>query len=239
VLPLRALIVDDEASSRDRLRRILATLSQRIEVVGEAANATDAELLLASANVDIVFLDIVLPGMDGLSLAARLGRRPAVVFVTAYADRAVDAFDTFALHYVLKPVEPAALERALVKVLAVAPPRYPSSVPCRSGSRVDLVDTADILFFQSDHKYTLVRTRDEGADEPRREHLLDLPLVALEDALDPSVFRRVSRSAIVNAAWLSGYTALPDGRAELHFKGHERLTLTASRAHASWLRSRP
>jgi two-component system response regulator AlgR len=239
VLPLRALIVDDEDSSRDRLRRTLETLSRRIEVVGEAANATEAELLLASANVDVVFLDIVLPGMDGLSLAARLGRRPAVVFVTGHAERAVEAFDTFALHYILKPVEPAALERALVKVLALAPPRYPSRVPCRSGSRVDLVDVSDILYFQSDHKYTLVRTRDQRSDAPRREHLLDLPLVALEEALDPSVFRRVSRSAIVNAAWLSGYTALPDGRADLHFRGHERLTLTASRAHAAWLRSRP
>lgn len=118
--PLRCLIVDDEAPARDELRFLLDAIPHT-QVIGAAATAEEAEMLLRAVEYDVVFLDIRMPGMGGLDLAARLTTEPdhpAIVFTTAYPDHAVDAFELSAVDYLLKPFDEERLSQALDRVAA-------------------------------------------------------------------------------------------------------------------------
>ncbi len=235
---LRAIIVDDEAPARERLRRLLGKREALVEVIGEAASADEAENLVHSSQVDLVFLDIVMPGRrDGFDLARDLGRRPAIVFTTAYAERSVEAFDTCAVHYLIKPIDLEKLDRALAKVQRITPKRFRTSIPCRLGARVELVPVDTILAFEADSKYTIVRTMRSGASVSPGEHIIDIPLVALEECLDPDVFVRASRGALVNVSKVRSFTALGDGRLELRFNEEPDLSVVVSRRHAAAFRT--
>lgn len=232
---LRTLVVDDEAPARERLRRLLSMRESLIELVGEASSADEAEALVYASRVDLVFLDIVMPGRDGVDLASRLGPRPLVIFTTAHADRMLDVFDTYAMHYLIKPIDLEKLDRALAKVQRVQPKGFRASISCRSGAHVELVAVTDVLAFEADSKYTFVRVA-PSRDPGKREHIIDVPLVALEESLDPRLFVRASRSALVNLKKLRGFTSLADGRLELQFAEDSALTVLVSRRHAAAFR---
>jgi len=169
------LIVDDEPLARSRLRTLLegcAKESREHYQIHEAGHATDALEQLETANgrmVDIVLLDIHMPGLDGLALAQRMqqfARPPAIIFVTAHAEHALNAFDLNAVDYLTKPVRQQRLQQALVKAgrVALAPPTAPEfvgdgdSLLIQERGRTERVPMSHVLYIKAEQKYLTVRT---------------------------------------------------------------------------------
>lgn len=212
---IRTLIVDDEALARRGIRQHLAGEAD-IEVVGECGDGLAAIDAIAALQPDLVFLDIAMPEADGFDVVAAVGAdcMPATIFVTAYDQYAVRAFEIHALDYLLKPVEPARIQAALARAraqLAAKPDdlavrvaavlgelgrgparRYVRRLPIRKTGRVILVDVDDVMRFEATGNYIEVHTRE-------RMHLMRETLSSLKARLDPDGFVRVSRSCIVNA----------------------------------------
>lgn len=212
---IRALIVDDEALARRGIRQYLEAEAD-IEVVGECSDGIAAIDAIEALQPDLVFLDISMPEADGFDVVAAVGpdNLPATIFVTAYDQYAVRAFEIHALDYLLKPVEPeriqAALTRARVQLsarpdglaarvaavlgeLGSGPARrHVRRLPIKKNGRVIVVDINDVLRFEATGNYIQVHTREHM-------HLLRETLTGLEARLDPDYFVRVSRSCIVSA----------------------------------------
>jgi two-component system LytT family response regulator len=212
---IRALIVDDEALARRGIRQYL-DLESDIEVVGECSDGVAAIDAIAALQPDLVFLDISMPEADGFDVVAAVGadNMPATIFVTAYDQYAVRAFEVHALDYLLKPVEPARMQAALARAraqLSARPSdlaarvaavlgelgrgparRYVRRLAVKKAGRVLLVDVDEVMRFEATGNYIEVHTRE-------RMHLLRETLTGLEARLDPDGFVRVSRSCIVNA----------------------------------------
>jgi DNA-binding LytR/AlgR family response regulator len=202
------LVIEDEPLARQRLTRLLRAAPGEREVL-EAANGPEALRSIESCQPDVVFLDVEMPGLSGLDVLEKLpNRRFEVVFVTAFQEHALRAFDEGACDYVLKPFRPerlyAALERASRRVdmrAQLAPPSTstteagPSgsleSIVIREANGVRVIPLADVVCFMSQDHYTLVFTRDG------QESLSERSLAALEDTLDARVFTRAHRKCIV------------------------------------------
>jgi two-component system LytT family response regulator len=249
-MTIRAVIVDDEPLARRRLKQLLA-VHPTIEVAGEAGDGETACALIAEVSPDLVFLDVQMPGLSGFDVLARLRSRPRVIFITAHDEFAVRAFDEQAVDYLLKPVEPARLERALARVIGTAATdarvederlaRLMDAVERRSagwrriavrrGPKVILVEPASILFCRAEDKYTVLYTADG-------EHILDRTIDDLEQTLDPSTFLRIHRSVLVNLACVKDLTAVEGGRFVVSLKDQAGTTLYASRAGAKLLREK-
>ena len=202
--PLRIFLVDDETPARTRMRALLDDLKAELPnvVTGEAANGHEGLSLLAEHPADVALVDIQMPQMSGLEFARHLtslDKAPAVVFVTAHDQYAIEAFEVNALDYLLKPVRAARLAAALTKAAASgavkrealekaarAPRRYLSVA---ERGRITLVPVAEILYLRAELKYVTIRTRE-------REHLLEESLTALENEFGDA-FVRVHRSCLV------------------------------------------
>lgn len=205
---LRLFIVDDEAPARARLRMLLSDIAAQCphEVVGEAENADGALAGIASHKPDLVLLDVQMPGATGIEMASTLAKTqgaPAVIFVSAYDNYAVDAFEVHASDYLLKPVRAARLADALQRVRqrlqlpvqqAQGSGRQHFSVQDRG--RVMLVPVAEVLYLKAEQKYVTVRTK-------AREYLIEDSLVSIEEELAP-LFIRVHRNALVARAAIVG-----------------------------------
>ena len=244
---LRAVVVDDERLARVELRRLLAAHPE-VEVVGEAADAPTARALLhdlgrAGTPPEIVFLDVQMPGETGFDLLASLDAvPPTVVFVTAYDDHAIRAFEVSALDYLVKPVAPSRLARTLAR-LASAPPDAtgePEGDPAgesprlRAGDRVFVKDgdrglfvrLGDVRLFESEGNYVRLY---HGAERP----LVLRSLSALEARLDPGVFFRASRKHLVNLAHVADVEPWFNGGLRLVLDEGDVIELSRRQAHAS------
>jgi DNA-binding LytR/AlgR family response regulator len=200
----RCLIVDDEAPAREELRYLLDRF-EHVQVVGEATNAEEALVLLASLEYDIVLLDIRMPGGTGLEVATALREaphQPKVIFTTAYPDHAVEAFDLEAADYLVKPFDAERLGRALDRALsaeeheprlAPTPPRTTESlgrIPVHRGDRTVLVDEAAVVYASAARGYSYLQLFDERV-------LVNFSLNELERRLQGHFFR-AHRSYLVN-----------------------------------------
>jgi len=206
---MNALIVDDERLARSEMRRLLAAHPD-VTVAGEAANADEAEVRLRTADVDVLFLDVQMPGASGFDLLERLDTLPLVVFTTAYDEYAVRAFEVNAFDYLLKPIRPERLAAVLEKARAQAssPPAtagqkrtWSDRVFLRDGDRCWIVALADIELFEADGNYTRAFFK---AERP----MVRTALQSLETRLDPAIFFRASRRHIIN---LRHVEAIDDG----------------------------
>jgi DNA-binding LytR/AlgR family response regulator len=222
----RALIADDETHLAHYLRDQLAKLWPELEIVAIARNGLEAAAQIAELQPDIAFVDIQMPGLTGLEVAGGIEGLTRVVFVTAYDEYALTAFDAEALDYVLKPVTAERLARtverlqralapregaasapaddaALARALrALQPSPAPGAAPLRwirasQGELTHQIAVADVLFFHADDKYTCVRTA-------KAEYLIRTPISELAAQLEPQQFWQVHRSTIVNLAHLAG-----------------------------------
>jgi len=199
-MKLTALVVDDEALARARLRTLLGDCkSPMVSVEGEAANATQAVELLRRQQFDVALLDIRMPGADGLTLAQALRalpHPPALVFVTAHAEHAVQAFELEAVDYLTKPVRLERLQQALQKVERLvlnrkeSEPEIPEEVLVIQGrNRTERVPLSEVLYLKAEQKYVTVRTAEKS-------HILDGSLSELEKKYAPQ-FMRIHRNALV------------------------------------------
>lgn len=200
----RIFIVDDEEHARSRLAILLADIAEECpnELVGQASDAAGALQGIVDTRPDIVLLDIQMPGMSGLDLAARLAREgeemPAVVFVSAHEDYALNAFDVHALDYLVKPVRAARLAQALKRVATLrgrSSGGAPEATPRRAHftvherDRLLLVPVTDVLYLKAELKYVTLRTR-------TRDYLIEDSLSSIEEEMD-DVFVRVHRNTLV------------------------------------------
>ncbi len=238
-----AVIADDEPLLRAQLRSRLARLWPELAVVHEMENGRDIDLVLQQHAPLLFFLDIHMPGVNGLEAARAIGKRAHVVFVTAFDQYAVEAFEQGAIDYVLKPFNEERLSTTVERLkerLGGEPPvleQLLSDLSSRLGGRnadhlrwikasvgqnVRLIPVEEVLFFQSVEKYTRVVTCDS-------ETLIRKPIKELLDELDPSRFWQIHRATIVNVDFIAAVKRGLKDQAELSLRDHREI-LTVSRA---------
>jgi two-component system LytT family response regulator len=198
---LKVILIDDERLARSELKRLLQEFPD-VEIIGEAANADEAIEKIEALNPDLIFLDIQMPGKTGFDLLTQLEKAPHVIFVTAYDEYALKAFDVNALDYLMKPVEPKRLADALLKVKQKDEEEMLSynnrgvlgehdQVFVKDGERCWFVKLSDVRLFESVGNYAKVFF---GINKP----LILKSLNALEERLDEKVFFRANRKHIIN-----------------------------------------
>jgi len=225
-----ALIAEDEPLLADELADSLGRLWPELEIVARARDGIEAVRMVDEHRPDVVFLDIQMPGMTGLDVAKQLGTRAHVVFVTAFDQHAITAFEQGAVDYVLKPVAVPRLATAVSRVkerLGRAPAdlsgllrdlaaqrgdgrNYLRWVNASVGQTIKLITVEEICYFKADSKYTLVVT-------PTAESLIKKPIKELCDELDPGQFWQIHRSTLVNVNYVAGVSR--------DFRGHLQLKL--------------
>ena len=240
-----ALIADDEPHLARALATELAAMWPDLQLLPVARNGVEAAERIAALKPDLAFLDIQMPGLTGLEVAQGIEGATRVVFVTAYDEYAVQAFEHAALDYVLKPVKaerlrrtidrvqralsrPAADDGALLAALrqlvpTAASPERLRWVRASNGDITHQVAVDEVLFFRADDKYTCVQTANT-------EHLIRTPIAELAAQLNPAQFVQVHRSTIVNLAHLAGTRRDDTSRLYLRMKGHDT-ELPVSRAY--------
>lgn len=246
--PRRLLIADDEAPLRDWLRRLLAGVAPDAEIVAEAADGVAALAAIETHAPDVAFLDIRMPGLTGLEVAARAAGRCRIVFVTAHDEFAVDAFDQAAVDYLLKPVTGERLARTWARLatpapqaqlagllrdlLAAAPaatasPARPAALRWLRlglGDTVHLVDAHTVDYFEATDKYTTVHVEGKAL-------LMRTGLGELEQQLDPDRFWRIHRGIVVRVDAIGSVTRDLMGRVWVSLRSGAK-PLPVSRAHA-------
>ncbi len=236
---LVAVLADDEEAPRTQLRRALERVAPAMDLVAACVNGTDAWDAWLEHQPDVCFLDIRMPGLTGIDVARRIAGRSQVVFVTAYGDHAIEAFDAGAIDYLLKPVEPARVALMIERLHAriAQPPladlqpllerlserlRAPSLATIQSsqGRQVRLIPVDEIVFFEADARYTRV-VHDSG------EALIRTPLKELLIQLDERVFWQIHRSVIVDHRRIAVATRIDETHMEVSLRGRsERLPVS-------------
>ena len=230
---MRAMIVDDEAPARSELRFLLEETG-RVESITEASSAREAVEKLMEAKAEVIFLDISMPKTSGMQLAEalhKLKNPPAIVFVTAYSEYALDAFGVNAVDYLMKPVESDRLELALDKVEARAPKAEPAApqshssverIPVVKSGRKVLVPIDQIRYIEAKDDYSCIYTDND-------RFLSTISLAKLEEKLAPHGFFRVHRGYIVNLEFVEDVEVISSGILQLGIKGIEGKKISVSR----------
>ncbi len=239
---MRALIIDDERLARQELKSLLSQYHE-VEVVGECSNAESAIEKLAELKPDLIFLDIQMPGKNGFELLQELSPVPEVVFVTAYDEYALRAFEVNALDYLLKPVQEARLAETIRKInarekrevreehVAVLAPigilHEEDQVFVKDGEKCWFVKLKDVRLFESEGNYVRIYFQ---TNRP----LILRSLNYLDDRLDNKVFYRASRKHIINLRWIESVENWFNGGLMVKLKGGEQVEI--SRRQASRLK---
>ena len=230
---MRAMIVDDEAPARSELRFLLEETG-RVESITEASSAREAVEKLMEAKAEVIFLDISMPKTSGMQLAEalhKLKNPPAIVFVTAYSEYALEAFGVDAGDYLMKPVESDRLELALDKVEARAPKAEPAApqshssverIPVVKSGRKVLVPIDQIRYIEAKDDYSCIYTDND-------RFLSTISLAKLEEKLAPHGFFRVHRGYIVNLEFVEDVEVISSGILQLGINGIEGKKISVSR----------
>ena len=248
--PIRAFLIDDEPLALKRLARMLDATG-RVEIVGRATNPEKGLQQIAGQPVDVLFLDIHMPGLSGFQVVERVPAGPMVVFTTAYDQHAVQAFEVNAVDYLLKPVERERLDRALDRVAGrrdapagdelrgaldrlarhLRASTYLDHLASRARERVHLIAVDQVT-------HVLARDRATYAVTATTEHMLDMTIAEVERRLDPTRFIRIHRGILVNLAWISELHADFGGRLLARIKDDRRTELVVSRDRVRALKER-
>lgn len=244
---LSALIVDDEPLAREGLR-LLLTEHVRSPVIAEAVNGLEALTYIRAAKPDVVFLDVQMPAMNGFDVVKGIAAEcmPAVVFVTAYDQYAIQAFEINAVDYLLKPVARSRFAQTIKRVLSrlkehgesarqitallqalSAPPRYIERVSVRVSGKTQFVNLDDVEWIQAAENYVQLHLR-------TTRHMLHVPINTLQGVLDPAMFMRIHRSHIVNTRQVKELETAMHG--ELVLVLHSGARLHSSRTYHDTIR---
>lgn len=234
-MKIRTLIVDDEPLARSNLR-VLLRLDPEIEIVGECGSGAEAVAKIRELTPDLLFLDVQMPECDGFDVLELLGRSvpPAIVFVTAYDQYALRAFEAGALDYLLKPFDNARFERALARARqrlarASEQPKKLERLVIKSVGEVAFIKVSEIDWIEAADYYSSLHV---GA----KTYLLRRSMTELEQELDPKMFSRIHRSAIVKLDRVRGLKLSEDGEYDVLLENGVRLRM--SRRYRKQLQSR-
>ena len=253
---MKAYLVDDEMPALKRLTRLLEA-TRRIQVVGSTTNPIQAIDAISADPPEALFLDIQMPEINGFELLSRLDRQPVVIFTTAYDQYALKAFEVNSIDYLLKPVEPEHLERALNKLEQFRSTRPEwldrpdfravleelsrslrgphieklDRIPIHVGDRTRLLDLSHITHFFSQDRLTYA-----AADG--KTYCIDRTIAELEQQLGNSRFVRIHRGALLNVDWLDELTTFFTGRMVVRLKDEKRTELTVARDRVRALKER-
>jgi two-component system LytT family response regulator len=257
---IRAYLVDDEPLALQRLARLLASYRE-VTISGMATDPGEALRFLSGEQgkgIDLLFLDIQMPGMTGFDLLSRLSEQPLVIFITAYDEYALRAFEVNSIDYLLKPIEPEQLERAVRKLERLRPfarpawqksedlpqllhelaaslrgekHEYPHRIASRVGERITFLDLEAVTHFQAMDKLTYAITNG-------RQHSVDQTIAELEQRLDPGRFRRIHRAVLVNIDWIQEVNSWFAGKVVITLKDGRHTQLTVARDRVRSLKSR-
>ena len=257
--PLRAYLVDDEPLAIERLARLLANF-EGLTVAGSATDPAGALNFLlgpSGKSIDVLFLDIEMPGMNGFELLSRLTEQPFVIFTTAYDQYALRAFEVNSIDYLLKPVEAEQLERALSKLQRLRPAvrqewqrspdlpallhelaislrggrsDYPRRIATRVGERISFLDLETVTHFLAQDKLTYATVNG-------RKHSVDQTIADLERRLDPARFLRIHRAILVNVDWIQELNSWFAGKVVVTLKDAQHTQLTVARDRVKILKS--
>lgn len=240
-----ALLADDEPHLLRHLAELLATAWPELQILAQCRNGPEAARQIEALQPDLAFLDIRMPGLSGLEVAQGIECATRVVFVTAYDEFALQAFDAAALDYLVKPVtaerlarsvarlkeavrQPDADDARLVQALGQLHPPPAANTPLRwvrasQGEWTQQIAVDEVLFFRADEKYTVVQT-------PDREYLIRTPIAELSQQLDPQQFWQIHRSTLINLRHLEGARRDEVSRLRVRMRGHAQ-ELPVSRAY--------
>jgi DNA-binding LytR/AlgR family response regulator len=247
---ITAIIAEDEIPSRDLLKEQLLSVWPDLYIVGEAENGVEAKQMIEEFRPDCAFLDIKMPGLSGMEVARQTAGICRVVFITAYDQYAVDAFDNEAVDYILKPANEERLARTvnrlkarisskspiedisetlerLMRKINIHKPvqQYLQWVRAQVGDSISLIPVDKIYFFQARDKYTTVMTKNE-------EYLIRKTIAELAKELNPDLFFRIHRGTIVNARFIERINTLPSSRGQLKLKDRPEVH-TISRSYSN------
>lgn len=246
-MKLRVYLVDDEPLALERLRRLLEKTG-KVDVTGQATEPETAVAALTNDCPDVCFLDIEMPRLNAFDVLAQLPRQPIVIFTTAYDQYALKAFGVNSVDYLLKPVDPEDLKRALEKVerlrgagaaqgdlqvviknlaesLQKASLEYPSRIASRLGDRLWFLDLSRVSHFYAADKLTY-------AVSGNKAYCVDNTIAELEKKLDPRKFVRIHRRSLVNLDWIKEVASLPGGTLSARLKDEKQTELIVARDRA-------
>jgi two-component system response regulator AlgR len=237
---MNVLIVDDEQLARQRLRKLLSN-TEGYNIIGEAETGEDALRKTQAAQPDVVLMDIRMPGMDGIEAASYINlmdKPPAIIFTTAFSEHALQAFQTHAIDYLVKPIKQSRLEAALDAAKRMNKAQLSKlrqdetggareKICVKSRGSLELIPLEEIIYFMADQKYVTLRTADQ-------EYLIEESLKNIEQEFSFQ-FIRIHRNALVSKKMLNGLTKDTQGHACINFKDIEDL-LAVSRRHLPLVR---
>lgn len=252
MIRLRAYLLDDEPLALKRLARLLED-TQKVEIAGVSTDPLEALAYLREHPCDVLFTDIEMPDLSGFETLASLEHQPLVIFTTAYSQYALQAFDVHSIDYLLKPIDPQRLERALAKVermrggvepkpelakllqdlASVLPPQsaFPARLPSKLGDRIEFVELSRVTHFYANEKLTYAST-------PKKDFVVDYTIAELEQSLDPSKFVRIHRSTIVNIDSVKELYAWFSERMMVRINDGKDTELTVARDRVKTLKAR-
>ena len=236
------LIVDDERIARNRMRKLLDAHKDQIEIIDEAENGIEGLKKVNSLNPQLIFLDIEMPGMNGFEMLQNIKTQPKVIFTTAYDEFALKAFEENSIDYLVKPIHPERLEKAINKLNQLdsfailqqiakqistdAAPKTIDTIPVNTGKKIILVKVEEIVLFKAEDKYVTVY------DTEGNKHIINQSLNYLEGQLPPN-FLRVHRTHIINKNCIKEIHKTFNSRYSFTLKGAEKESIQTGTSYTT------